>query len=107
MKLRHGAAIALMGWYLMVPPASCKRGWVSEWKPLACAAPLSKWIVTLKFSSREKCTAEREADIAYGKQEATSFKGSSSKQLVDSTEGLYWRALTERCISTDDPRLGE
>jgi hypothetical protein len=106
-KLRHAAALALMGWYLIVPPPSCKRGWVSEWKPLPCNAPLSEWIVTLKFSSREKCTAELGADIAYGKQEATTFKGSSSKQLVDSTEGLYWRALTERCISTDDPRLAK
>ena len=105
MNLRHAAALALMGWYLIVPPASCKLGWVSEWKPLPCTAPLSEWIVTLKFSSSEKCAAERRADIAYGKHEANSFKGSSSKQLVDSTEGLYWRALTERCISTDDPRL--
>ena len=107
MKLRHTAALALMGWYLLVPPASCKPGWLSEWKPLPCTAPLSEWIVTLLFSSSEKCAAEREADIAYGRQEATSFRGSSNKQLVDSTEGLYWRALTERCISTDDPRLAK
>ena len=96
-----------MGWYLMVPPASCKPGWVSEWKPVPCTAPLSEWIVTLSFSSREKCASERGADIAYGKQEATTFEGSSSKQLIHSTEGLYWRALTERCISTDDPRLAK
>ena len=72
---------------------------------MPCTVPLSEWIVTLKFSSSEKCTEEREADITYGKQEATSFKGSSSKQLIDSTEGLYWRAQTERCVSTDDPRF--
>ena len=107
MNLRHTAALALVGWYLIVPPPSCKPSWVSEWKPVLCTAPLSEWIVALSKSSSEKCAAEREADITYGKQEATAFKGSSSKQLVDSSQSLYWRALTERCIWTDDPRLAK
>lgn len=107
MNLRHAASLSLMGWYLIVPPPSCKPSWLSEWKPVPCTAPLSEWIVALSKSSSAKCAAEREADIAYGKQEATAFKGSSSKQLVDSSQSLYWRALTERCISTDDPRLAK
>lgn len=105
LKFRHAAAIALTGWYLMVPPGTCKPEWISEGKPLPCAAPLSEWIVTLSFSSREKCDAERRADISYGNQEMANANDSDDKMLVDSTKKIYWRALTERCISTDDPRL--
>jgi hypothetical protein len=105
MSLRHATALALMGWYLMVPPGSCKPQWVSESKPVPCAAPLSEWIVTLSFSSVEKCDAERNADIRYGNQAVANANSSADKPLVDSTRKIYWRALTERCISTDDPRL--
>jgi hypothetical protein len=105
MNLRHSAWLTLAGWFLIVPPASCRPGWVSESKPLPCTAPLSEWIVALSFSSSDKCAAERRADIAYGEQAAANVKGSSDKQEVDSTEKVYWRALTERCISTDDSHL--
>lgn len=105
MNLRHAAAIALSGWYLLVPPGSCKPEWVSQGKPTPCAAPLSEWIVTLSFSSRDKCDTERKADISYGNQEMANANDSGDKVLVDSTRKIYWRALTERCISTDDPRL--
>jgi hypothetical protein len=105
LSLRHAAAIALAGWYLMVPPGSCKPEWVSQGKPLPCAAPLSEWIVTLSFASGDKCEAERRADISYGEQAMANANHSEDKQLVDSTRKIYWRALNEQCISTDDPRL--
>ena len=105
MSLRHAAAIALTGWYLLVPPGSCKPEWISPGKPLPCVAPLSEWIVTLSFSSHDECDAERRADNSYGKQEMTNANDSGDKMLFDSTKKIYWRALTERCVSTDDPRL--
>ena len=105
MIFRHAAAIALTGWYLLVPPGSCKPEWVSQGKPQPCAAPLSEWIVTLSFSSREKCEAERRADISFGNQEMANAHDSDDQMLVDSTKKIYWRALTQRCIQTDDPRL--
>ncbi|MBV8140109.1 MAG: hypothetical protein JO121_31390 [Deltaproteobacteria bacterium] len=105
MSFRHAAALVLMGWYLMVPPGSCKPEWVSESKPVPCAAPLSDWIVTLSFSSADKCDAERNAGIRYGSQALANANSSADKPSIDSTRKLYWRALTERCIWTDDPRL--
>jgi len=107
LNLRHAAAIALMGWYLLVPPGSCEPKWVSQGKPLACAAPLSEWIVTLSFANRDKCDAERRADISSGNQEMANANDSGDKMLIESTRKIYWRALTERCISTDDPRLAK
>ena len=107
MKLCHAAALALTGWYLMVPPGTCKPRWTSQDKPAACAAPLSEWIVALSFSHQDKCEAELGADISFARQQMASAKGSDDKMLVDSTRKVYWRALTERCVSTDDPRLGQ
>ena len=74
---------------------------------MPCAAQLSEWIVTLSFSSPDKCDAERKADISYGNQEMANANNGGDKMLVDSTRKIYWRALTERCISTDDPRLAK
>jgi hypothetical protein len=105
MNLRHAAALALVGWYLMVPPGSCKPGWISPGTPQPCAAPLSDWIVALSFFHQDKCDEERSADISYSKEETANARGSTDKVLVDSTAKLYWRALTERCVSTDDPNL--
>jgi hypothetical protein len=105
LNLRHAAAITLMGWYLLVAPGSCKPEWPSQGKPLPCAAPLSEWIVTLSFSSHDECDAERRADVSYGKQEMENANDSHDKMLFDSSRKIYWRALTELCISTDDPRL--
>jgi hypothetical protein len=107
LNLRHAAAIALSGWYLLVPPGSCRPEWVSQGKPMPCAAPLSEWIVTLSFSSHDKCDIERQADISYGNQEVANANDSGDKMLVESTRKIYWRALTERCISTDDPRVAK
>ena len=74
---------------------------------MPCAAPLSEWIVTLSFYSRDKCDTERKADISYANQEMANANDGGDKMLVDSTRKIYWRALTERCISTDDPRLAK
>ena len=105
MKCLYAAALALMGWYLMVPPGSCKPEWASEDKPVPCAAQPSEWIVALSFSHQDKCEAERSADVSFGKQGLSKSKDSDDKMLVESSRKVYWRALTERCISTDDPRL--
>jgi len=45
---RRAAALALVGWYLMVPPLSHDGGVDDE-------APLSKWFVLDRFDSAAKC----------------------------------------------------
>jgi hypothetical protein len=99
----HATAVALAGWYLMVPPADCKPGWLSEGKPAPCAAPISEWIVALSFTHLERCDAERGADVSTARDAAANAKDSSDQLMITSTAKVYWRALTERCVSTDDP----
>ena len=49
MKLRHAAELALVGWYLMVPPIPLNRFRVD------IDAPSSKWEHYQSFDSAEDC----------------------------------------------------
>ena len=65
MKPRHAAALALVGWYLMVPPIydvptatspeSVKIG--DKFAEVRPSAPLGVWEVTASFDSADVCQA--------------------------------------------------
>ena len=60
MNLRHAAALALVGWYLMLPPLT-KRGPDSYDLPPDTSAPISKWTyssVLDHFDTEEECKTE-------------------------------------------------
>ncbi len=60
MKARHASALALVGWYLMMPPTSPPNGYV-----INDAAPLSKWLLMESFDTAESCKkalAKKESD---------------------------------------------
>jgi hypothetical protein len=54
MKPRHAAALALVVWYLMTPPAL-----PHDPERVDESAPLSQWDVQTKVDSRDQCDAER------------------------------------------------
>jgi hypothetical protein len=86
MKLRHAAALALVGWYLLIPP-------------LGRPAPsdLSQWEVITTFDSRSLCMSLRTSDI----QSWLITKG-----ILDlSAAQLKAYVDNSRCVSEDDPRL--
>ncbi|MGA9884041.1 MAG: hypothetical protein WBQ34_10010 [Candidatus Acidiferrales bacterium] len=87
MKLRHIAALALVGWYLMVPPIVQKNGKYQY----DYAAPLSKWTEEDAFDTASDCKEDRETLVKASKGWGTS--------ATDTAQ--------ERCIATDDPRLKE
>ncbi len=47
MKPRHAAALALVGWYLMVPP-------IQNGRPND-QAPFSKWVIEHIYDSADRC----------------------------------------------------
>jgi hypothetical protein len=49
MKLRHAAAFALVGWYLMLPPTTLNGVDVS--------VPLSRWRIYQEYNSYRDCVA--------------------------------------------------
>ncbi len=85
MKLRHTAALALVGWYLIVPPYaaniySCDQN-----------APISKWLKFQSFESESACLEYMEM--------MRSNKGFTRDSPT------YYRTIYSKCISSDDPGL--
>jgi hypothetical protein len=93
--LRHAAALALVGWYLMVPPRDARRDRVVP----DSGAPLSNWFWAGSFDSVDACQRNQEKEIAkVQKLELAQFAARRSR----SVKMDFWEA---RCIASDDPRL--
>lgn len=87
MKLRHAAALALVGWYLLLPPLSTT---VEELRA-GDVPSLAKWRQWWAFDTAKECEHERV-------QQAESSKTEGN---VKASEAFFW----SRCIASDDPRL--
>jgi hypothetical protein len=92
MNLRHTAALALVGWYLMIPPIGPSEG-KSE--------PLSKWTIYRDYDSLWICTA---GEIELHKR--AGGDPSVRPPLHFPPEQLKQFAAAD-CIASDDPRLKE
>jgi hypothetical protein len=89
-NIRHAAALALAGWYLMVPP------------DLADLAPISAWRHFGSYDSARKCDSARsQLGIDAVKDEnASGCKTEQSEHCF-----LDFAKENARCVATDDPRL--
>ena len=85
MKIRHAAALALVGWYLMVTPPISITTMQADTQ-----AVLSEWSISRSFDSADAC------------EKAKSDFQKTSPKLVNNGVGISRFAS---CISTDDPRL--
>jgi len=84
MKLRHAAALALVGFYLMIPPEGQNQ------------APLQQWKAVRSFDTAQACEdASSKARMVFG-QLIKEFK---------TTPGARPEDFNAQCVSTDDPRL--
>ena len=89
MTLRHAPALALVGWYLMMPP----------WGKLN--APLSEWVIYQAFDSAEVCTIARKTLVDF----QGNYKGMAMTLITQSGGNLQFDGSVATCIATDDPRL--
>ncbi len=100
MKFHHAAALALVGWYLMVPPAldDPKRPKLL----IDVNAPISEWSAQEPFDTAQECKQARDA----GKQEfyrSDFWKKAKERTRIDSIKLL--QKSEAACIASDDPRL--
>ena len=84
MNVRHTAALALMGWYLMVPPPLSHSPKV---------APLSQWTRVGAFQSEEACDVKRNAFSKLDRP-LGGWRGLPPEEVYDA-----------QCVATNDPRL--
>jgi hypothetical protein len=86
MKPRHVAVLALVGWYLLIPPID-KGGRVEA------SLPLDYWLNLDSFVTAAECR-----DAALQRQTEVEREPGNSEARIETYRG--WR-----CIATDDPHL--
>jgi hypothetical protein len=86
-KPRHVAALALVGWYLMLPP-------VRPDGSVNANAPLSKWKTSNTYDTADECKTAllslRAGWVGYANGRQLNYPSQKD---------------TAACIATDDPRL--
>jgi hypothetical protein len=106
MNLRHAAALAVVGWYLMVPP---ERYFERRFEPnssrMLIPPPFDRtWRVKVIFNSANDCEVAREkheTDVALAVKSAIPKRYEAHpNQSSPIDDGAL-------CIATDDPRLKE
>jgi len=107
MNLRHAAALALVGWYLMVPPIESCNGAFSGH---ACdQPPLAEWRTVGTYDSLSACGNSKALWIEKGKMYLGEMEASSRSPTtrMPSYEASATIDLAATCVSSDDPRLKE
>jgi len=115
MNPRHAAALALVGWYLMVPPlmTPCPSKHPPKHPPplnFWGDAPLSRWDTVRSFNRAGDCEKELKATI----QRTTDPKftivvpaNMGPDEVSRSRMNMITRDISAQCVSTGDPRLKE
>jgi hypothetical protein len=88
MKFRHAAALALVGWYLIMPPLRS----TGSSDCYDANVPISQWQRIEAFDTAEQCKAA-----------STKYALSHKQHGLDCALASAW--LDAQCIATDDPRL--
>jgi hypothetical protein len=87
MKPRHAAALALIGWYLMLPPVDRNNRVLDN-------LPIGKWDAVDSYDVASDC---RDANLDFFRR----------VKDLPYTNWQRARVLSMQCIATDDPRLKE
>lgn len=97
MTLYRAAALALLGWYLMVPPT------IGDSHEVNRTAPLSQWTIWRSFPRIEGCeTAKdrvhKQAFARLTQMDATAHRSRRNRES-------FCVMCQAQCVADDDPRL--
>lgn len=107
MNLRHAAALALVGWYLMTPPVESCTGAFSGG---AChQVPLEKWQIVGTYDSSSGCEKAKSLWIEKGQMYLADIEASSRSRTtrMSLNEASATTDMAATCITRADPRLKE
>jgi hypothetical protein len=103
MNLRHAAALALLGWYLMMPPVSADRDRAFVYSQ----APIGRWQIRGTFGSTidcEKAKGKSQKKWRDDEERNAETAARMDANLNDLAIGTFEAARLMKCVSTDDPR---
>jgi hypothetical protein len=102
MKLRHATALAIVAWYLMIPPIGADN-------KVDAHAPLSTWRKGVKFDSEKECDESLKDAIQNpmtpAEYQAAAKATRKAKMLPLSKSEMTKRTAESLCVAADDPRL--
>ena len=105
MKLHHAAALALLGWCLMVPPLRPRRccGLIGSGDQ---SIQIAKWQTLGAFAMRAECEQSTHKEVR--KRTLAARVLVNAYGLSDLLEKEWMDAGSQaKCVRTDDPRLKE
>ncbi len=99
MKFRHAAALALVGWYLMMPPL----------KPAPAIGvlanlPLSEWLAFLSYPNQPDCERARTARIYLTNSTMYNVSVPPNSGQIGAMDAVE-QARQSLCVSDNDPRI--
>jgi hypothetical protein len=97
MKPNHIVAVALVAWYLMVPPL------VETPYKIDTEAPLTTWKVYQTFHSAEKCRKSQASAQSKYEHTATAPSGTIKR----GTRAFALQMVFARCVKSDNPALAK
>jgi hypothetical protein len=97
MKLRHAAALALVGWYLMMPPVVPDPKHPGNFAAIK-GTPLSYWEKIGSFDTAKDCEDARQKNV-----------DAAMVPLPTTRASKEWWAKVDLsdCFASDDPRLAK
>ena len=100
-KSRHLAALAFVGWYLMMPPDSPKIP-----HDVAADVPLARWIVVTSFDTEDNCEKTL-TDIQNSEQDPITLDKTGKLKRLDKHDAALGKArsINAACVASDDIRL--
>jgi hypothetical protein len=133
MNLRHAAALALVGWYLMLPPTKHPwsrdlwRWWTGSSNPIVkecnLDAPFLEWEESKEYESLSACQADQAKASARKRKELDEINKymeeaaspPMTKNAKSAFEEIYRKSEEReiecagyaRCVASDDPRLAK
>src|ERR1700756_2161238 len=97
MKVNHLVALALLAWYLMVPPL------VDAPYKIDTEAPLTTWKVFQRFNTAEECKNSLSSAQSKYKRTATAPSGTIKR----GTRAFALQMVFAQCVMSDGSRLGK
>jgi hypothetical protein len=97
MKANHIAGLALVAWYLMVPPP------VNAPYKIDTEAPITSWKVYRTFNSADECKQSLSAAKSKYNQTATAPIGTIKR----GSRAFALQMVFGQCVKSDDPGLAK